>query len=210
VVPTLAQPTSDEPLFAPGLDLRAGPVEIPLELRIPSILLKAPLLGVGITPKNLMDAPGGVADDPVWQKAFWYRGGALPGDLGTATIAGHVIDRLGRPAVFAALKELGPGDLIIIRDTRSGLDVPFLVTEVESYSIQQSADPSVLARIYGSGPVSGQGPQPTADGLSHLTLITCSGDWVRGAYDRRLVIYAGRVPGRAAWYVTADELAALE
>ena len=194
VVPTSGQPfLSLGPLIDPGLDLlRAGPVDTPLELWIPSLQLSAPVVGVGITSKNVMDVPQGSAEDPVWQKAFWYRGGGIPGDLGTATIAGHVHGG-GRPALFARLKDLRPGNLIIIHDTQSGLDVRFLVVRTESYSVQQAADPSVLVQIYGSGPVSGKGPQPAPDGLSHLTLITCGGNLIHGSYDHRLVVYSERV-----------------
>lgn len=139
-----------------------------------------------------MDVPKGLAADPVWQKVFWYRGSGIPGDLGTATLAGHVDDVLGRPAVFARLRELRPGDLIVIHDMRSGLDILFTVVKAATYYIRQAADPAVLAQIYGSGPVSGRGPQPAPDGLAHLTLITCAGGFVNGAYDRRLVVYATR------------------
>ena len=90
------QPSVVGPLTDPGLDLRAGPVDVPLELRIPSLQIDAPVVGVGITAENVMDAPKGLAADPVWQKVFWYRGSGIPGDSGTATLAGHVDDVLGR------------------------------------------------------------------------------------------------------------------
>jgi len=167
-------------------------VEVPLELRIPSLQISAPVLAVGMTSVNAMDAPTGLGGDPVWHKAFWYRGGGIPGDPGTATIAGHVDGILGRPALFARLKDLRPGDLIIVHNTESDTGTYFLVSEMEDYSAQQVTDPSVLVRIYGEGPVSGTGPQPAPDGLSHLTLITCSGDFVHGSYERRLVVYAQR------------------
>lgn len=189
-VQPLVRPTIPGPLTDPGLDLRAGPVDVPLELRIPSLQISAPVLGVGITAEDVMDAPKGLAADPVWQKAFWYRGGGIPGDSGTATLAGHVDDARGRPAVFARLRELRPGDLVVIHDTRSGLDVRFTVIKTATYSARQAADPAVLAQIYGSGPVTGKGPQPAPDGLAHLTLITCAGSWINGAYDHRLVVYA--------------------
>jgi len=199
-VPASAQ-SSDQlpvpaPLTDPGLDLRAGPVDVPLELQIPSLRISAPVLGVGITSKNVMDTPEGSANDPVWQKAFWYRGSAIPGDASTATIAGHVDDVLGRPAIFARLKDLRPGDPIVVSDTRTGLEVDFLVTETVTYTLRQTLDPAVLAQIYGTGPVAGHGPQPSADGLSHLTLITCTGHWVSGwgTYDHRLAVYAVSVP----------------
>jgi Sortase domain len=183
---------SPAPLIDPGLDLWAGPVDLPLELRIPSLRISAPVLGVGINSKNVMDTPTGSANDSVWRKVFWYRGGGIPGKASTATIAGHVDDVLGRPAIFASLGKLRPGDPIVVHDNRTGLDANFLVAETVTYTLQQTLDPAVLAQIYGPGPVAGQGPQPSPDGFSHLTLITCTGHWVNGwgTYDHRLVVYA--------------------
>jgi len=175
-----------------GLDLRAGPVAVPLELQMPSLNVTAPMVGVGITPKNVMDAPMGPAGDPVWQQAFWYRGSAIPGELSTALIAGHVGGPKGSSAVFADLDRLGPGDPIVVHDTRSGLDVRFAVTESKTYSLDQAAEPAVLNQIYGAGPVAGDWPQPSADGLSHLTLVTCTGTFKNGTHDHRLVVYATR------------------
>jgi hypothetical protein len=189
-VQTPARPFATESLIEPGLDLRAGPVAVPLELRIPSLGVSAPVVGVGITSQNAMDAPKGPIGDPVWQTAFWYRGSGIPGDSGTAAIAGHVDDPLGRPAIFARLQDLLPGDPIVVHDNRSGLDIRFSVTENETYSIQQTADLSVLAQIYGPGPVSGKGPLPAPDGLAHLTLITCTGYIVNGSFDHHVVVYA--------------------
>jgi sortase family protein len=184
------------PLIDPGLDLRAGPVNVPLELRIPQLRVTAPVLGVGLTSKNVMDAPMASANDPVWQKAFWYRGGGTPGSASTATIAGHVDDVLGRPALFANLKDVHPGDPIVVRDTRSGVDLQFVVTETVTYTLKQTTEPAVLARIYGPGPAAGQGPQLSADGLSHLTLITCAGNWINltRTFDHRLAVYAVSIP----------------
>jgi len=176
-----------------GLGLRAGPVAVPLQLRIPTLSVNAAVVGVGITPTNVMDAPMGPAQDPVWQQAFWYRGSAVPGALSTALIAGHIDDPRGRPAVFAHIDRLRPGDLIVVHDTRSGLDVRFSVTDSKTYSLAQASDPTVLAQIYGAGPVAGAWPQPSADGLSHLTLITCAGTFRNGTHDHRLVVYATRV-----------------
>ena len=186
------------PLVDPSVDLRGGPVDVPLELRIPTLRITTSVLGVGLTSTNVMDTPMGSANSPVWQKVFWYRGGGIPGDATTATIAGHVDDVLGRPAIFARLKDLRPGDPIVVRDLRTGLDIDFLVTHTTSYTLRQTVDPSVLSQIYGPGPVAGQGPEPSPDGLSHLTLITCTGNWVasRGTFDHRLVVYAVSLPSR--------------
>ena len=197
----LAQPTVQLPaptLFVPGplfdsnLDLRAEPIDVPLELQIPSLKVIAPMLGVGLTSGNVMDSPKGPIDDPIWHSAFWYRGGGIPGDIGTATIAAHVNDPLGRSEIFANLGDLQPGDLILIHDKNTAIDIRFIVDQVKVYSIQESSDPTVLTQIYGAGPVTGTGPQPSPDGLSHLTLITCAGDIVNGEFDHHTVVYATR------------------
>jgi hypothetical protein len=178
------------PLFDAGLDIKAGPVEVPLELKIPSLEVNAPVFGVGLTSGNEMDAPKGPIGDSVWHTAFWYRGSGIPGESGTATIAGHVNDPLGRPEIFANLQDLQPGDLIFIHYTTSNIDITFTVDQVKVYSLQESSDPAVLAQIYGTGPVNGTEPQPAPDGLSHLTLITCAGNIVNGQFDHHVVVYA--------------------
>jgi sortase (surface protein transpeptidase) len=175
-----------------ALDMRAGPVPVPLELRMPSLDVLAPVLGVGMSPEDIMDAPMGSADDPVWHQAFWYRGSAVPGELSTALMAGHAEDPKGRPGVFARIDDLRRGDPIVVHDTRNGLDVRFTVTDTRSYPLEETTDPAVLTEIYGAGPVAGTWPQPSADGLSHLTLITCEGTFRNGTHDHRRVVYATR------------------
>jgi hypothetical protein len=180
------------PLFDPSLDIMAGPIDLPLELQIRSLAVYAPVLGVGLTPEYMMDAPKGPVDDPVWQKAFWYRGSSIPGDVGTATIAGHVNDPKGRPQIFAHLADLKPGDVIIIHVNNTHIDMYFIVDQVKIYSIEESSDPAVLTQIFGAGPISGTGPQPALDGLSHLTLITCAGNFANDQFDHHIVVYATR------------------
>lgn len=180
------------PLIESDLDLWAPPESVPLELKIPKLNVEAPVLGVGLTSDNMMDSPKGPIGDPIWSTAFWYRGGGVPGDVGTATIAGHVNDPLGQPEIFARLRDLKPGDLIIVQLKNTSLDVRFTVNEVEVYSVQQSADPAVLSRIFGAGPVAGTGAQPAPDGLSHLTLVTCAGYIKNGEFDHHTVVYATR------------------
>jgi hypothetical protein len=86
-----------------------------------------------------------------------------------------------------------PGDPVVVHDTRTSLDVRFVVTEMVTYSLEDAADPAVLARIYGAGPVAGTEPQPSSDGTSKLTLITCAGTFRDGTHDHRLVVYATRI-----------------
>ena len=180
------------PSFDSNLDLRAGPVDVPLELQIPLLKVNAPVLGVGLTSGNVMDAPKGPSGDPVWYTAFWYRGSGIPGEPGTATFAGHVNNPLGKPEIFAHLQDLHPGDLIIVHVKNTTIDIRFIVDQIKVYSIQEASDPAVLTQIFGAGPVSGTGPQPALDDLSHLTLITCAGGIVKGQFDHRTVVYATR------------------
>jgi hypothetical protein len=180
------------PTYDAKLDLQAAPVAEPIMLQIPVLKVNAPILGVGLTSAHAMDAPKGPYGDPVWHTAFWYRGSGIPGDSGTATIAAHVDDLVGRPEIFAFLKRLKPGDVIIIHPLDSSPDIHFIVDQVMNYSIKEATTPVVLSQIYGSGPVLGIGPQPSSDGLSHLTLITCAGIFTNGAFDHHTVVYATR------------------
>ena len=173
-----------------GLGLRAGPVPVPLQLELPTLGVIAPVAGVGLTPADAMDAPTGPPGAPVWQQAFWYRGSAVPGASSTALIAGHIDGPGGSPAVFGQLDRLRPGDPIVVRDTRVALDVRFTVTGSETYTLHDAGTPAVLALIYGTGPVAGRPPQRSADGLAHLTLITCAGTFRNGTHDHRLVVSA--------------------
>jgi hypothetical protein len=200
---TTSQTTGANPrpgrLFVPaaltrkGLSLRAGPIKVPLLLEIPKLRVNASVLGVGISKSDSMDAPEGPRDDPVWQQAFWYRGSAIPGARSTALIAGHIDGGRDGAAIFGHLDDLRPGDQIVVHDTRSGREVRFAVTESKSYSLAEAATPAVLKRIYGVGPVVGEWAQPSADGLAHLTLITCAGTFRNGTHDHRLAVYANRL-----------------
>ena len=137
-----------------------------------------------------MDAPKGQISDPIWHKAFWYRGSSIPGEVGTATIAGHVDDPFGLPQIFAHLQDLQPGDLIIIHVKNTTVDIRFIVDKIMVYSLQEFSNPAVLRQIFGAGPVAGTGPQPSPDGLSHLTLITCTGNFANDHFDHHVVVYA--------------------
>lgn len=174
------------PLATGAVPLRAPPIVVPLSIRIPSLDVDAPLLGVGMTSERVMDAPMGSTD---WRKGFWYRGGSVPGDPGTATIAGHVSGGAG--SVFARLGEVRAGDAIVVHDARIGRNVRFIVSATRIYPVDEIGR-AALTRIYGSGPVNGHRAQAAPDGGSHLTLITCAGDLTDSGYDHRLVVFAER------------------
>lgn len=193
--PHRVDPPVPAALFAKGLSVRAGPVPVPLQLSIPAIHVATQVLGVGVTPGDVMDAPEGPVGDPVWQEAFWYRGSAVPGAISTALIAGHIDGPRGSTAVFGDIGRLRAGDAIVVHDTRSGLNVRFEVTGSKSFTLAEAATPSVLRQIYGVGPVAGTTPQRSKDGLAHLTLVTCAGSFDNGlgTHDHRLAVFATRV-----------------
>jgi hypothetical protein len=47
--------------------------------------------------------------------------------------------------------------------------------------------------IFGAGPVAGTGPLPSLDGFSHLTLITCAGNYANGLFDHHTVDCATQI-----------------
>ncbi len=173
-----------EPLFDPALDIKAGPVEVPLELQIPALKVDAPVIGVGLNSDNEMDAPKGPIGGKIWQTAMWYRGSGIPGEPGIATFAGHVNDPLGLPGVFGHLRDLQPGDVIIIRFNNTSEEINYKVVQNIIYNKREAADPELRAKIFGI--------EPFPDGLSHLALITCTGYIINGEYNGFRIIFATR------------------
>jgi sortase (surface protein transpeptidase) len=192
VTATLAPPAK---LTSRSLSLMAPPVAVPIIVEIPSINVSSHLLAVGMTANHAMAAPEGGANSPYWSDTFWYRGGSVPGAVGTATIAGHIDDAFGRYAVFGQLSRLVAGDLIFIRNTRTGFTEKFVVTRTHAYTLAQAKTKAVLDLMYGTGPPLGKKASPSTDRLAHLSLITCAGTWDTSlaTHDQRLVVSAVRI-----------------
>jgi sortase (surface protein transpeptidase) len=188
----LSQPA---PLTSSKLSISARAVAVPLVIEIPRIEVTSHVLAVGMTKAHAMAAPEGGANSPYWADTFWYRGGSVPGAVGTATIAGHIDDAYGRYAVFGRLSSLVRGDRIFIRNTKTGQRETFVVTATHAYTLAQTTTRPVLDLMYGSGPPRGLGPLPSRDGRAHLSLITCAGTWdsVIHSHNERLVVSAVRI-----------------
>ena len=148
-------------------NVRAKPSE-PAVLRIPAIGVDAHVQHVGLHPAGRMAVPSNYSD------VAWYKNGALPGEYGSAVIAGHLDNSLGFKAVFAHLDELSIGDLVYVEDA-TGNERVFRVKTKAVYS----TDFAPTDKIFNDA--SGQ----------YLTLITCDGAWDSGkrSYERRLVVY---------------------
>ena len=109
-----------------------------------------------------------------FDRAGWFTGGAAPGDVGPAVVAGHV-DSVDGPAVFSRLGELGPGAEVLV-DREDGTTARFTVTEVARYP--KTAFPTEA--VYG--------PTPRAE----LRLVTCGGEFDRSrrSYVDNVVVTA--------------------
>ncbi|MEV2239163.1 class F sortase [Micromonospora sp. NPDC049891] len=159
-------------LTVPAPSLPPLPRAVPVEVRIPTIDVRAPLVAVAADGAGALEVPP--LDRP--GVAGWYRPGVSPGETGNAVLVGHVDSPAG-PAVFFHLGQLRPGDTIeVVRtDTRV---VRFAVDGVEAYP--KDRFPTDL--VYG--------PAETAG----LRLITCGGRFDRddGEYVDNVIVFATR------------------
>ncbi|MCX4908862.1 class F sortase [Streptomyces sp. NBC_00878] len=169
--PSAAQARADARVDAHS-DRPAAPALPPVppdRIRIPSIRVDAPLLGLGLTPQGSLGIP------PADRKnlAGWYEAGTAPGQTGTAIVAGHV-DNAEGPAVFYRLGALKKGSTIEV-GRRDGTVALFSVDAVEAYDARDFPD----EKVYGAA----RRPE--------LRVITCGGSFseVTG-YQSNVVVFA--------------------
>ena len=163
-----ATPTP-RPTLVPTPTPTLVPIAAPVRLLIPTIGVNAVVEPVGLTADGAMGVPGGP-----WTVG-WYQPGPPAGEFGNAVIAGHVDYRGVGPAVFWRLRDLAPGDeVVVLREDGTGRR--FVVIDVVSYP----ADYVPLGEVF------------SREGNPGLSLITCTGQFDSRArdYDRRLVVYA--------------------
>jgi hypothetical protein len=162
---------------------RPAPPAYPLigEFDAPTVGIHLPVVAVGIV-HGAMDAPEGPIGSMFWREAFWLRLGVIPGNPGTATIAGHLDDFDARPAAFWNIRNVHVGDEVVVTRTGDGAVERFRIVETDVWTLAQANTPASRARIYGDG--------TAGDRTSRLTMITCTGRWVNGEYDHRFVAFA--------------------
>lgn len=141
--------------------------ELPLRILIPSIHVDAAIQQVGLTPQGAMEVPSDATD------TGWYKLGSIPGEHGSAVIAGHYDGENGTKGVFENLHLLKRGDKIYIK-VSSRKTKSFIVRESRMYD--PKADASAVFN--------------QSDG-SYLNLITCDGQWddFQKSYSKRLVVF---------------------
>lgn len=145
------------------------PISNPSRLRIPAIDVDAAIQHVGVNEKGNMANPSGFKD------VGWYKYGPQPGASGSAAIAGHLDNGLGRPAVFWRLNELQAGDEIIV-EAEDGSVRKFKVTGSKTYPYDDVPTEVIF----------------NPAGSIRLNLITCAGNWIakEKTYDERLIVFA--------------------
>lgn len=141
----------------------------PRKIEVPSVDISGCIQKVGVDQNNAIAVPTNI------HLAGWYVGSALPGEKGVSIIDGHVLGRY-QDAIFKALKDIKPGDIIRIQFGDHSWK-EFETIDTNSYPVKESKDPLFAQH-------------PTAD--RQLTLITCSGafDAKTQSYDRRTIVRA--------------------
>ncbi|MFE0602985.1 class F sortase [Streptomyces sp. NPDC058892] len=166
-LPSPAEALTAAGTIGPGIAPLPG--SPPGRIRIPSIRVDAPLVGLGLDRAGHLEVPPPDRRD----LAGWYREGTTPGATGTAVIAGHVDDDAG-PGVFYHLGALRRGAAIEI-PRADGRTAVFTVHAVEVHDAKAFPD----TRVYG--------PSSRAE----LRVITCGGGFSpRTGYRGNVVVFA--------------------
>ena len=137
-------------------------------LSIPAIGVDAGILAVGVTRSGQLAIGGSVRD------VYRWRDGVLPGQQGSAVLAGHTWSK--GPGVFDDLGRLRPGDRVVVGGNR------FEVTRVRRVT---RMSPQAVAALFSDR------------GRARLVLITC-GDRnnLTGVYRTRIIVDATLLPRR--------------
>lgn len=153
----------------------AGPAAAspPVHLSIPVIDVSQRLLRLGLQPDRTVEVPAPRDSE----YPGWYRLGAMPGQVGSAVILGHVDSSTG-PAVFYELRRLVRGDRVDVR-LENGAVAHFEVRSVRTYPNEDFP----ARKVYAS------------QGVAALNLVTCGGDYdsSRGGYQANVVVNARKV-----------------
>lgn len=142
------------------------PVTEPVRVVIPAIGVDAKLIPVGLLDNGDMEVPP-------FGLAGWYEPGPVPGSYGPAVLVAHVDTKKG-PDVFYRLKDLRPGDEVLVRG-KDGDVATFAVDSKE----QQLKTELPVERIWNDTwePV--------------IRLITCGGEFDRstGHYLSNIIVF---------------------
>lgn len=177
-------PSGAVPPSAPALDLPpvpirdaaptvAAPVPAPVRVSLPAQGVTAPLDAVGVSPDGQMELPEDV------DRVGWYRFGPVPGDDGSAVLAGHVDDREQGLGALAPLRTTEVGDVVVVTGA-TGAETRWQVVSRELITKQVLPLDSIFNR----------------EGPPRLVLITCGGPFIPElrSYRDNVVVVAEPLP----------------
>jgi sortase (surface protein transpeptidase) len=154
--------------------------ETPLIVRDPAVPVLLSIERIGVyAPVEFVGIVNGVMESPIAaEDVGWYSLGTRPGEIGSAVFAGHVNWSGGKDAVFADLHTMQIGDLVSVTNNYGETD-QFITRAIKQYP--KDADASEVFISY--------------DGLSHVNLITCDGEWNTelNTHDSRLVVFTEKI-----------------
>ncbi|MFB9387350.1 class F sortase [Pseudonocardia petroleophila] len=155
-----------------GAGPSAAPVvvgAVPVELALPGRGVLAPVVPVGTAPGGALVIP-----DPPSTVGWWAPGPLVGGASGSAVLAGHVDTAADGLGALAVLREVEPGEEVVVRGA-DGRELRYAVTARREY---RKAD-LPLDLFDGAGPPG-------------LVLITCGGafDPATGHYEDNVVVHA--------------------
>jgi sortase (surface protein transpeptidase) len=154
----------------PSAVAHALPPSAPVQIEIPVLGVKAPVMRLGQNSDGTVQVPP-LGDHNL---AGWYGGSVTPGAGGSSVILGHVDNYTG-PSVFFSIKKLLAGDNVdVVR--ADGSVAAFAVDGVQKVAKAQFPTSDVYGNV----------PYPS------LRLVTCGGpfDAASGQYADNIVVYA--------------------
>ncbi|WP_222192942.1 class F sortase [Modestobacter italicus] len=146
---------------APAVETRdAAPAAVPrapapVRVTVPARGVEAPLDPMGVAGDGQMALPGDVG------RVGWYRFGPVPGEAGSAVLAGHVDDREQGLGALAPLRTAEAGDEVLVTDD-AGTTSRWRVTSRELITKQQLPLDALFSR----------------EGPPRLVLVTCGGPFL--------------------------------
>jgi LPXTG-site transpeptidase (sortase) family protein len=166
-----SQEVAPTPALEQNFVQNTASASLPTELKIPVLNIDAKVQEVGITKKGNMATPTNFTD------VGWYKYGTVPGNKGSAVIAGHVDNGLAFPGVFKHLDNIKVGDDVYVESATG--ETHFIVKSLDVYDFDANV-PFVFNQ--------------KDDYI--LRLITCTGTWVPAyhTHDKRLVVTAIKAP----------------
>ncbi len=154
---------------------RSGSAPVPDRLELPTLDVRARVRPVGVDGAGQLEIPADVA------AVGWYRFGPRPGDpAGSTVLSGHVDSAEQGRGAFFRLRELRPGDPVLVRDG-AGRTRRYRVVAREEWP--KSEVP--LERIFSRG------------GAPRLTLVTCGGGFREDVRSYRDNVAVTAVPDGA-------------